>query len=94
MRSLGPTEGIPVDDDLKESLCSNWRTAPISDLNKLILDYVEKITLTPAAIDAGYIDTLRSRGFDDLILHDIVQVAAYFNYVNRLADGLGVELEE
>lgn len=94
MRSLGSSDGLPVSDDLKETLCSDWRQAPISDRNKLILDYVEKITSTPAAIDSDYIDSLRREGFDDLLLHDIVQVAAYFNYVNRLADGLGVELEE
>ena len=52
------------------------------------------MTREPAKIDRAYIETLREAGFDDQMLHDAVQVIAYFNYVNRLADGLGVELEE
>ena len=59
-----------------------------------MLEYVEMITRTPAAIDEEYIGHLRKGGFDDRMLHDIVQVSAYFAYVNRLADGLGIELEE
>ena len=94
MRSLGPTEGIPVSDELKEQLVRDWRTAPISEFNKHLLDYTERLTREPAKIDKAYIDTLREAGFDDQMLHDAVQVIAYFNYVNRLADGLGVELEE
>jgi len=93
LRSLGPTEGIPVSAELKEQLVRDWRTAPISEFNKQLLGYAEKLTLEPAKIDQAYIDSLREAGFDDQMLHDAVQVIAYFNYVNRLADGLGVELE-
>ena len=39
------------------------------------------------------VETLRGHGFDDRAIHDIVQVVAYFNYLNRVADGLGVDLE-
>ena len=39
-------------------------------------------------------DALRDHDWDDRAIHDITQVAAYFNYINRVADGLGIELEE
>ena len=39
------------------------------------------------------VETLRQHGFEDRAIHDIVQIVAYFNYINRVADGLGVDLE-
>lgn len=53
-----------------------------------------KLTRTPAAITADDVDALRAAGFDDTAVLDVCQVACYYNYVNRLADGLGVELED
>ncbi len=50
-------------------------------------------TLRPQRMKAADIETLRSHGFDDLAIHDIVVVASYYAFVNRVADGLGVELE-
>lgn len=94
MRRLGNTDSITVDDQLKDQLVSDWRTADLSEFDRLMLEYVEKITNAAHTIDRAYIDTLKSHGFDDHTLHDIVQVASYFNYINRLADALGVELEE
>jgi hypothetical protein len=42
----------------------------------------------------GHVDTLRGAGFDDRAISDAVQVVSYFNYINRVADALGVDLEE
>ena len=42
----------------------------------------------------GDLDALRTRGFDDTAIHDATQVVAYFNYITRVADALGVEPEE
>jgi len=53
----------------------------------------EKLTLTPAAMTPADLDDLRSHGFADRAIHDAVQVISYFNYINRLADALGVEPE-
>ena len=89
MRSLGG-----IDDSLKEQLTTDYRTADISEQDKLVLSYAEKTTLDAASIDYNYITNLKSRGMTDKMLHDAVQVTAYFNYVNRIADALGVELEE
>ncbi len=59
-----------------------------------MLDYAVKLTRDPGGMDAGDVDRLRDAGFDDPAILDICQVASYYNYVNRLADGLGVELED
>lgn len=58
-----------------------------------MLDYAHKLTLEPAAVAAGDVQELRAVGFDDQGVHDICAVAAYFAFVNRIADGLGVEME-
>ena len=58
-----------------------------------MLDFTAKLTRTPQRMKAADIETLRSQGFDDLAIHDIVVVASYYAFVNRVADGLGVELE-
>ena len=58
-----------------------------------MLDYSVKLTRRPHAVNEDDIQRLRDVGFDDTGILDICQVVSYFNYVNRLADGLGVELE-
>lgn len=59
-----------------------------------MLDYAVKLTLDPGGMTAADAEALREAGFGDRAILDICQVVAYYNYVNRLADGLGVELEE
>lgn len=58
-----------------------------------MLAYAEKLTREPWAMRQGDVQALREAGFTDEAILDICQVAAYFAFVNRLADGLGVELE-
>lgn len=58
-----------------------------------MVDYADKLTLTPAGITAADIDRLRANGFDDRAIHDACAIVSYFAFVNRIADGLGVELE-
>lgn len=59
-----------------------------------MLDYAVKLTRDPGGMTAADAEALREAGFDDAAVLDICQVTAYYAYVNRLADGLGVELEE
>ena len=59
-----------------------------------MLDYVRKLTRDPGGMTAADAEALRAAGFGDRAVLDICQVASYYAYVNRLADGLGVELEE
>jgi NAD(P)H-hydrate epimerase len=58
-----------------------------------LLAYALKLTRTPAATTQEDVDALREHGLDDRAIVDANQVVAYYNYVNRVADGLGVELE-
>ena len=58
-----------------------------------MLDFAVKLTRRPAAMRETDIAGLRGHGFDDTAISDIVQVAALFNYYDRLADGLGIDPE-
>ena len=58
-----------------------------------MLVYVEKLTLRPWEMEEADVVDLRDAGFSDAAILDINQVTAYYAYVNRLADGLGVPLE-
>lgn len=49
--------------------------------------------MTPQAVTRAHIDTLRSCGYDDRAIHDACAIVGYFAFVNRIADGLGVQLE-
>ncbi len=59
-----------------------------------MLDYALKLTRTPSEMERVDVEELRRLGFDDRAVHDICAITAYFAFVNRIADGLGVELEE
>ena len=58
-----------------------------------MLDYSYKLTLTPWEMVEADVEQLRTHGFSDRAILDINQIAAYYAYVNRVADGLGVPLE-
>ena len=58
-----------------------------------MLDFAIKLSRTPSAVTSDDVERLRGAGFEDAAILDICQVTSYYNYVNRLADGLGVELE-
>jgi alkylhydroperoxidase family enzyme len=58
-----------------------------------MLDYAEKLTRTPAAVRREDVEALRQVGFSDADVQHIAEVTAYYAFVNRIADGLGVELE-
>jgi len=58
-----------------------------------MLTYAEKLTLRPGEVTPDDVDALRSAGLSDRDILDVVQVVAYYSYVNRIADGLGVEVE-
>jgi uncharacterized peroxidase-related enzyme len=81
------------DDQLVAAISKDYRTAPLGDAERAMLDYAVKLTRTPSKVSQGDVDLLRQAGFSEAAVLDICQVAAYFNFVNRLADGLGVELE-
>lgn len=76
-----------------QHLKRDYQNAPISSADMTILDYAVKLTKTPWEMEQDDVEKLREEGFSDAAILDINQIAGYYNFVNRLADGLGVELE-
>jgi uncharacterized peroxidase-related enzyme len=74
-------------------LIFDYRQADLSDADRALCDYAVKLTLTPAAVVESDLDVLRRHGFDDDAIHIATQVIGYFNYITRIADGLGVDPE-
>lgn len=72
----------------------DWRSAGLAAPEHALCDFAEKLTHRPREMSSADLDRLRSEGFDDRALHDAVQVVAYFNYITRVADGLGLQPEE
>jgi len=66
---------------------------PLAPADRAMLDYAVKLTDSPGAMTQEDVDRLRTNGFDDVAIHDLATVTGYFAFVNRIADGLGVELE-
>jgi len=71
----------------------DWRGAGLDTATEALLEYTEKLTVEPAAIGLDDVALLRSHGFDDKAISSCVQVVAYFNYINRVAEGLGASAE-
>jgi uncharacterized peroxidase-related enzyme len=82
------------DEALIAALQTDYRQAKLSPANRAMLDYVYKLTLTPWEMVETDVQALRDYGFSDRAILDINQITAYYAYVNRIADGLGVPLEE
>ena len=76
-----------------EALSTDYTRAELTPGDRAMLDYAVKLTLEPWAMEREDVEALRRVGFEDRAILDINQVTGYFAYVNRLADGLGVELE-
>lgn len=77
-----------------ELVSRDWTRAPLRVGDRAMLGYAIKLTLTPATMGEGDIEELRAVGFGDPEIHDIVQIVGLFNYYNRIADGLGIAVED
>ena len=84
---------LTKDEALVEQLIKDFRQADLSKMDKAMLEYVAKLTLEPWNMKESDVIALRENGFSDTAILDINQVTGYYAFVNRLADGLGVELE-
>jgi uncharacterized peroxidase-related enzyme len=71
----------------------DWRGCRLPPAVRALVAHAEKVTGKPATCAAADIAGLRQSGWSDAAIHDAVQVVAYFNYINRIADALGVEPE-
>ena len=72
------------------ALEDDYRKAPISEQDRVMLDYVAQLTRDATRIGPGHHEALRAAGFDDRGILQITLIAAWFNYINRVADALGV----
>ena len=81
------------DDELVAAVEQDWATAPLSPKRAAMLTFAVKLTKTPGAMEDADVDALRSAGFSDRDILDIVEVVGYYAYANRIADGLGIETE-
>jgi uncharacterized peroxidase-related enzyme len=79
-----------LDDKLVEALRRDYTQAPISHQDRAMLDYVVKLTKDATRCSRADHDALRQAGFDDRGILQITLIAAWFNYINRVADALGV----
>ena len=84
---------MTLDQALVEALTKDYTTAPISDQDRVMLDYVVKLTKDATKVWKDDIDGLRAAGFDDRGILQIALIASWFNYINRVADALGVGRE-
>ena len=82
-------------DAFVHALATDWRTADhLDEADRALCTFAERLTVDPAGVGDGDIEALRRQGFDDDAIHDATQIICYFNYINRLVDGLGIDLED
>ncbi len=74
-------------------LVLDYRTADLDEADRALCDYAVKLTLRPDAVGAPDVQRLRGHGLSDEAITIAVQVIGYFNYINRVADALGVDAE-
>lgn len=70
-----------------------WAEVATDPQDAALCAYAVKLTRTPSEMAESDVEALRAVGLDDVAIHDAVQVIAYFNYINRVADAVDVELE-
>ena len=80
--------------EMVEALQQDYRTAPISEQDKAICEYVVKLTKDATRCSPEDHKKLRAVGFDDTGILQITMIASWFNYINRMADALGVGREQ
>ena len=81
---------MTLDQDLVAALEEDYASAPITEQERVMLDYVVQITRDATRISPADHERLRSVGFDDQGILQITLIASWFNYINRVADALGV----
>jgi uncharacterized peroxidase-related enzyme len=80
--------------ELVAQIKEDYTRADLEPADRAMLDYVVKLTRTPGDVTAADVQALREVGFDDRAILDVVQLTAYFAFVDRLADGLGLAVED
>jgi len=78
---------------LVEALEADYTKAPLTDQERVMVDYVVKLTKDATKVSPADHARLREQGFDDTGILQITLIASWFNYINRVADSLGVGRE-
>ena len=84
---------MTLDKELIEALQKDYTTAPITPQERVMVDYVVKLTKDATKVWKDDIERLRAVGFDDRGILQITLIASWFNYINRVADSLGIGRE-
>ena len=79
--------------ELVDEIAKNWKDSSLSEQQKAICYLAEKLTKSPGKINVDDINKIKYFGYNDKEISEIVQIISYFNYINRVADGLGLDPE-
>ena len=88
-----PAGASPADEAWWRAWRAGWQTQALSPVDRALCEYAVQLTREPASMRAADVEALRGHGLDDVQIHDAIQVCAYFNYINRIADAVHVDLE-
>ena len=81
-------------DAFVHAVARDWASAPLSEVDRALCAHAVRLTHEQGTVTPAHLDHLRSLGFDDVAIHDATQVVAYFNYITRITDGLGIDPED
>lgn len=81
---------VTLDEAFVDQLRDDYRAAPLTDAERAMLDFAVQVTEDATRIGPADLDRLRANGFDDRGILQITLIASWFNYINRVADALGV----
>ena len=81
---------MTLDEAFVKALVEDYENAPLSPQDRVMLDYVAVLTKDATRVTPDHHRRLREAGFDDRAILQITLIAAWFNYINRVADALGV----
>lgn len=81
---------VTLDEAFAQALRRDWRSVDLCAADRAMLAYVEAVTKDPRQVGPETLDGLRREGFDDTAIVQITMITAWFNYINRMADALGV----
>jgi uncharacterized peroxidase-related enzyme len=85
---------IDGDYELVMEVARDFRSSKLDAKDKAMLEYAEKITLTPSEVDERDVEKLKQAGWNEVEILDIAAVTSYRNFITRIADALGVQLPE
>lgn len=84
---------MTLDEELVRAIEEDYTQAPISEAERAMLDYAVQVTKDATRIGPQHHERLRAAGFGDRAILQITLIASWFNYINRVADALGVGRE-